>query len=66
MTEKNEFDMPFLMEVEKASQIIIKGLRKEKKIIQFPLPVVIGDKLLKVLPNSVFDYLMGLPLPAKK
>jgi short-subunit dehydrogenase len=66
MTEKNEFKMPFLMEVEKASGIIIKGIKKEKRIIQFPLPVVIGDKLLKLLPGSLFDYLMSLPLPSKK
>jgi hypothetical protein len=66
MTEKNEFKMPFLMEVEKASGIIIKGIKKEKRIIQFPLPVVIGDKLLKLLPGSLFEYLMSLPLPSKK
>jgi len=66
MTEKNEFKMPFLMEVERASGIIIKGIKKEKRIIQFPLPVVIGDKLLKLLPGPLFDYLMSLPLPSKK
>src|SRR5690606_12156182 len=42
MTDKNEFHMPFLMEPERASEIIIKGIRKEKKIIQFPLPTVLG------------------------
>lgn len=66
MTEKNEFKMPFLMEVEKASQIIIKGIKKEKRIIQFPLPVVLGDKLLRLFPNPLFDFIMGFPLPSKK
>jgi short-subunit dehydrogenase len=66
MTDKNEFNMPFLMNVEEASQKIIKGLKKEKTIIQFPLPIVIGDKILKVLPNFLYDYLINLPLPPKK
>ena len=44
----------------------VLSIKKEKRIIQFPLPVVIGDKLLKLLPGSLFDYLMSLPLPSKK
>jgi|SRR5690554_638555 len=66
LTEKNEFHMPFLINPEKACQYIIKGLRKEKKVIQFPLPTVIGDKIIKYLPNFLFDYFMSKPLPPKK
>lgn len=56
MTEKNEFHMPFLMEPEKAAEIIIKGLKKEKRIIQFPHPTVLGAKLLTILPDSIAGY----------
>lgn len=66
MTEKNEFHMPFFMEIEKASKIILNGIQKEKSIIQFPLPTVIGTKLLKFLPDKIFDFLLSFPLPAKK
>lgn len=66
MTDKNEFHMPFIMAVDKAAMIILKGIKKEKKIIQFPLPIVIGSKLVKFMPNWLFDYLMSKPLPAKK
>jgi short-subunit dehydrogenase len=66
MTDKNEFQMPFLIEAGKASQIILNGIRKEKKIISFPFPTVFGSKLLKLLPDFIFDYLMSLPLPSKK
>ncbi len=44
MTDKNEFEMPFLMSVEKASRIIIKGLKKDKRIIEFPWQLTIGAK----------------------
>ena len=66
MTDKNEFHMPFLMEVEKASQIILKGIKKEKDIIQFPLPTVLGAKFLRIIPDKLFNYFFSLTLPAKK
>ncbi len=57
MTGKNDFKMPFLMDVEKAAQIIMDGIKKEKRIIQFPLPTVLGAKILKMLPDSIFDLI---------
>ena len=66
MTDKNEFHMPFLMDLDDAANIIIKGLKKEKQIIQFPWPIVIGSKIMRILPNKLFDYLMSKPLPVRK
>jgi short-subunit dehydrogenase len=66
MTDKNEFHMPFLMDVDQAAGIILNGIKKEKRIIQFPLPIVIGSKLLKIMPDRIFDFLMSRQLPAKK
>lgn len=66
MTDKNEFYMPFLMNVDKAAKIILQGIKKEKKIIQFPLPIVIGSKILKCMPDWLFDFLMNKPLPVRK
>ena len=66
MTDKNEFYMPFLMGVEKAASIIVKGIKKEKRIIQFPLPIVLGSKILEIMPNFLFDFLMSKRLPSKK
>jgi short-subunit dehydrogenase len=66
MTDKNEFYMPFLMNVEKAAKIILNGIKKEKKIIQFPLPTVIGAKVFKFMPDFLFDFLISKQLPAKK
>lgn len=66
MTDKNEFQMPFLMDVDKAASIILKGVKKEKKIIQFPLPIVIGSKIFRFMPNWLFDYLMSRELPHRK
>jgi len=66
MNDKNEFQMPFLMDVDRAAKIILNGIKKEKKIIQFPLPIVIGSKIIKYMPDWLFDYLMSKELPARK
>jgi len=66
MTDKNKFHMPFLMDVEKAAKIIISGIKKEKRIIQFPLPTVIGAKLFKFMPDLLFDFLVSKELPQRK
>lgn len=57
MTDKNEFKMPFLMDSDKAAQIILKGLKKEKKVIQFPFATVLGSKFIGTLPVYFYDYL---------
>jgi short-subunit dehydrogenase len=56
MTAQNNFKMPFLMDAENAADIIIKGLRKEKRIIQFPIITVIGSKFIGLLPVRLFEY----------
>jgi hypothetical protein len=45
------------METDRAAEIIIEGLIKEKRIIQFPLITVIGSKLIGLLPVKLFEYL---------
>jgi len=60
MTDKNKFYMPFLMNVDKAVKIIIKGIVKEKKVIEFPLRTSISAKIIKCLPYRLFDLLFSL------
>lgn len=55
MTSKNKFHMPLLMEPEKAADIILRGLKKEKSIIAFPLPIVFASWLGGILPSRVYE-----------
>jgi len=68
MTDKNEFIMPFIIPVEKAVKIIVDGIKKEKRIIQFTLATVVGVKIMKVMPNWLFDIFSQrlLKKPLKK
>ncbi|MDZ7765795.1 MAG: SDR family NAD(P)-dependent oxidoreductase [Melioribacteraceae bacterium] len=56
MTSKNKFHMPLLMEPEKAADIIIRGIEKEKSIIAFPWPIVFASWFGGILPSRVYEY----------
>ena len=54
LTEKNDFEMPYLMEVEEAAEAILKGLRSDRFEIAFPTPFVRRMKFLRLLPYRFF------------
>ena len=57
MTDKNEFKMPLLMEPEKAVEIILRGIKKEKRIIQFPWQLVWATRLIDFVPDWIIERL---------
>jgi len=66
MTAQNEFKMPFMWSPEKAARFIRKGIERNKSIVQFPFPIVWATKIIKNLPNWIYDPLMRASRPAKK
>lgn len=58
LTDKNEFDMPFRIEVEEAAEIIVKGLQKKKFEITFPWQFSLILKTLGLLPHSLYIPLL--------
>jgi short-subunit dehydrogenase len=65
MTDKNEFKMPLLMQPDKAANIIKKGIEKGRSIVQFPFLIVMATRLIKILPNWIYDWGMGKARPKK-
>lgn len=57
MTDKNKFTMPFLMEPERAAEYILNGIKKEKRIIQFPPLTAFGSKLIGLMPSGMYEFL---------
>lgn len=55
MTEKNRFPMPFLMGAPEAARRIANGIERGKREVNFPLGTVLLTRMLRVLPNAVFD-----------
>jgi short-subunit dehydrogenase len=66
MTDKNEFYMPMLMKPEKAAKIIRKGIEKGRSVVQFPWPIILATRIIKNIPNWVFDWGSRLARPAYK
>ena len=60
LTDKNEFKMPFLKSTDYAAEEIYNGLVKKNSFeIIFPLPIKINYKLIQILPNKLYNYLIS-------
>ncbi len=64
MTAVNDFPMPFLMDTDKAADIILRGLRQDRTVIAFPWPMYWAVSFLSLLPPSLAVRLLR-QLPAK-
>jgi short-subunit dehydrogenase len=64
MTKKNNFYMPFLMEVGQAAAKIVNEVSKGKNEIFFPWQVFMIIRLIKLLPNFIINQILKL-LPRK-
>lgn len=56
LTDKNKFNMPFLMDTDQACKKIIIGLKKKKAIIAFPWPMLALVKIGQLLPHSLVNW----------
>lgn len=59
MTETNTFPMPFIISAERAAEHIVKGLRRGRAEIVFPLPMMVAMKVARVVPQSWWPRLFG-------
>ncbi len=50
---------PFMISAEKAADIIVKGIQKNKASITFPFPLFLGVWFLSILPASASDWIMS-------
>jgi len=56
----DQFPQPkwFMVSAEEAAQTIRRGLARKRPLIDFPLPLAVGMKLLALLPASVADRIL--------
>ena len=55
MTEKNRFKMPFLMKVDDAARVIVDGLERGKRVIEFPRPMSMLMRFARLVPDAIYD-----------
>ncbi|HUR82707.1 MAG TPA: SDR family NAD(P)-dependent oxidoreductase [Thermoanaerobaculia bacterium] len=58
MTEKNRFRMPFLINAERAARIIVDGLEHGKRVIEFPRPMSLLMRTMRLAPDALYDRMM--------
>ena len=59
LTDQNTCPMPFFMEAPEAAKLIIAGIRQNKAVISFPLPLRFAAWLVSILPNCLSDFIYG-------
>lgn len=59
LTDKNTFNMPFLITSNEAAHRIIKGVDKRKSYLHFPKRLTLILKLFSLLPSSLWKILMS-------
>jgi short-subunit dehydrogenase len=58
MTEKNRFRMPFLWTAERAARVIVDGLERGKRVIEFPRPMSLFMRTARLVPDSLYDRML--------
>lgn len=63
LTDKNQFEMPFLVPLERAADIIDRGIAAKKRVVRFPLPLVAAISAGQLLPDALRDRLVNAKRP---
>jgi len=58
LTDKNDFYMPFLVSAEYSARIIVKGIEKNKKQIDFPWPFNWMLHFMRVCPYFLYEFII--------
>jgi len=55
MVDNNRFRMPFLMQPGRAARIIVDGLERGKRVVEFPWQMSRIVRLARLLPDALYD-----------
>ena len=59
MTEKNRFHMPFLMKADRAAKVIVDGLERGQRVVEFPLPMSLLTRAMRLVPAALYERMTG-------
>ena len=60
LTDRNVIPMPFLMDVDRASQKIRRAIERKRKRFAFPWQMAVLIHLIKASPDFLYDWVAGL------
>ena len=59
MTDSNPFKMPFIVEPDRAARIIVKGVMRGKRQVEFPWQLVWLTRMARAMPDWMYDAALG-------
>jgi len=65
MTAVNTFSMPFIIDADQAGRIIVRGLRRGRAEIVFPLRMAVAMRIARLMPTRWWAALMGRNKPPR-
>ena len=65
LTDRNRFPMPFLMSPEAAAERIVRGMKKNRFEVAFPLAMAVSFRILAALPRPLYFPLLSLAFGGK-
>jgi short-subunit dehydrogenase len=65
LTAKNDFPMPLLVPLEKATTIILQGMSKRKPEIKFPILLILILNILSMIPDKLRNLLLSKTIRSK-
>jgi short-subunit dehydrogenase len=57
--EKYEHKLPFVMKADAAARRIVDGIERGAREVEFPLPMSLLMRFARLLPNAVYERLVG-------
>lgn len=66
ITDSNKFPMPFLLETDDAVRRMIHGIDRRKREVRFPWPLVLMTRLLRALPDPIYDWVARVVLAEQR
>jgi len=59
LTKKNRFKMPWLMDADRAAELILRAVERERKVYTFPWQMAAVSWLMRQLPNAIWDLALS-------
>lgn len=59
LTDRNAFDMPFLMETEDGAREVLRAIRKRPRVHRFPWPLALLSRVGTWLPAALWERMMA-------
>lgn len=59
MTAKNPYRMPFLMDADRAAELIARAIARRRRFYVLPWPMALVGRALRILPRPLYDALFA-------